>query len=129
MTAPVLLSIVESPTHPNFSALYRRLGLHEIRLTSQRKAIAELKRNTSAFIVAEFFYGYSNNYHAVNISNLDVLLNSLVKYAPAARVIVLVAADERAHVDALNAIHPLHAVLTQPVTEADLAQWLTDERP
>ncbi len=124
MTPRTLFSIIESPAHPDFSALYRRLGFEEVRLTSQRKAIAELKRRTPDFVVAEFFYTFNTYYQAVNISNLDVLLNSLVKYAPAARVIVLVSAAERQHVDALNAILPLHGVLVQPVEAAELEALL-----
>lgn len=39
----LIFSIVESPSHPDFSPLYRELGLEEIRSTSMRKAIAALK--------------------------------------------------------------------------------------
>ncbi|MDV3237564.1 MAG: hypothetical protein LOY58_01765 [Gammaproteobacteria bacterium] len=120
MPRPVLFSIVESPAHPDFSALYRRLDIADVRLTSTRKAIAALKERTPDFVVAEFFYGYGNNYAGVNISNLDVFLFSLQKYAPRARVIVLVDRAERQHVDKLNDILPLHAVLLQPASAADL---------
>jgi len=41
-------------------------------------------------VVAEFFYGFGNNYAGANLGNLDVFLASLQKYAPEARVIVLV---------------------------------------
>lgn len=85
-----VFSILESPTHPDLSAVYARLGIDEIRHTSIRKAISALKTQQPEFVVAEFFYGYGNNYAGVNISNLDVFLFSLQKYAPNARVIVLV---------------------------------------
>ena len=75
-------------------------------------------------VVAEFFYGYGNNYAGANISNLDVLLSSLQKYAPRARVIVLVDGSERAHVDKLAQRFPLYAVLRHPVTEATMAPLL-----
>jgi len=117
---PVLFSIAESPTHPDFSDLYQRLAITEVKLGSMRKAISELKKQTPDVIVAEFFYGYGNNYAGVNISNLDVLLFSLQKAAPEARVIVLVEKSERQYVDKLNDILPLHAVLQQPVVEADM---------
>lgn len=115
-----LFSIIESPTHPDLSALYARLQLRELRFSSTRKAISALKNTAPDFVVAEFFYGYGNNYAGVNISNLDVLLFSLQKYAPQARVIVLVEVRERQYVDKLNAILPLHAILTQPVKQAEL---------
>ena len=115
MTRRIVFSVVESPTHPDFGAVYERLGLEHVRLTSTRKAIAQLKEQTPDFVVAEFFYGYGNNYAGVNISNLDVLLFSLQKYAPQAKVIVLVDKAERQYVDKLNEILPLHAVVVQPV--------------
>lgn len=124
MSAPVVFSIIESPAHPHFSDLYRRLGLEEVRLDSQRKAINRLKREAPDFIVAEFIYGFSTYYQATNISNLDVLLNSLVKYAPGARVIVLVKKAERELAEKLNAIHPLHALLEQPVAERAMEEAL-----
>lgn len=117
---PTVYSIIESPTHPDFSDLYARLGLTELRHTSTRKAISALKDTPPELVVAEFFYGYGNNYAGVNISNLDVFLFSLQKYAPEAKVIVLVDKSERQHVDKLNDIVPLHAVFTHPVSSSDL---------
>jgi len=128
VTRPTVLSVIESPAHPDFSSLYARHGLEQVRVNSTRKAISEAKRLRPAFVVGEFFYGYGNNYAGVNISNLDVLLYSLQKYAPDARVIVLVEKDERHYVDKLNDILPLHAVLQYPVYERDMetalgARW------
>ena len=82
-----LLSIIESPLHADFSALYQSLGINERRVTSMRKAIAELKKFQPDFIVCEFFYGYGNNYAGVNVSNLDVMLASLPKYSPDSRTL------------------------------------------
>ncbi|MGD8589385.1 MAG: hypothetical protein PVG22_11215 [Chromatiales bacterium] len=122
---PILYSIIESPSHPDLSALYRRLGITELQFKAMRRAMAELKRRPPDFVVAEFFYGYANNYAGVNISNLDVFLFSLQKYAPRARVIVLVEKKERQYVDPLNKIFPLHAVLQQPVSQEDIGQLLS----
>ena len=94
-----------------------------------RKAISALKTRTPDFIVAEFFYGWGNNYAGVNISNLDVLLFSLQKYAPAAKVIVLVEKAERQYVAKLNDIFPLHAVLVHPVTELQIVPCLSANAP
>ena len=106
MSQTVLFSVIESPVHPNFSNLYQGLGIQEVRLSSIRKALAQLKKQQPDYIVAEFFYGYGNNYAGVNISNLDVLLSSLQKYAPAARVIVLV--DKAEHPDAVLEVDVTH---------------------
>ena len=124
MTRTTLLSVIESPAQPNLSAMYTRLGITETRLSSMRKALAALKAQPFDYIVAEFFYGYGNNYAGVNISNLDVMLYSLQKYSPDTRVIVLVDKSEREYVDRLNEIFPLHAVLQYPVSAQDMEQVL-----
>lgn len=124
MATTTLLSIIESAAHPNLAAAYRRLGISETRANSMRKALALVKTQPFDFIVAEFFYGYGSNYAGVNISNLDVMLYSLQKYAPETRVIVLVEKSERDYVDKLNQILPLHAVLQYPVSERDIGQVL-----
>jgi hypothetical protein len=118
MTRPVLYSIVQSPTHPNFSSVYSDLGFEEIRLTSMRNAIKALKKNVPEVVVAEFFYGYGSNYAGINVSNLDVFLHSLQKYSPDTMIVVLVDKSEREHVAKLEALFPLHAVLQHPVSEA-----------
>ena len=115
-----LFSIIESATHPNLSPLYQRLGIKETKLTSMRKVMSVLKKQQPDFIVAEFFYGYGNNYAGVNISNLDVMLYSLQKYSPDTRVVVLVDKSERQYVDKLNEIFPIHAVVQSPVREEDI---------
>ncbi|MBT8117257.1 MAG: hypothetical protein KJO66_05455 [Gammaproteobacteria bacterium] len=124
MTAPVLFSIIESPAHRDFSALYRRLGIEEHRPGSMRKAISALKKSVPDFVVAEFIYGYGNNYAGVNICNLDVFLYSLQKYSRETRIIVMVERRELQYVDKLAALFPLHAVLPLPVSEQDLEQAL-----
>jgi len=124
MAEPILFSLVESPSHPDLSGLYKRHGIREVRFSSMRKAIAALKAQRPDIVVGEFFYGYGNNYAGVNISNLDVFLASLRKYAPDARVIVMVDKAERPHVDKLAALFPVSVVLTHPVGEAAMEQAL-----
>jgi len=121
---PVLYSIIESPTHPRLSDLYAELGIDEVQLTSMRKAISELKTNPPDYVVAEFFYGYGNNYAGVNVSNLDVFLYSLQTYAPAAKVIVLADKTDIEHVDKLPRELTPHAVLLQPVSRGQMAEQL-----
>jgi len=124
MAAPVLFSIIESPAHRDFSALYQRLGIEEHKLTSMRKAISALKETVPDFVVAEFMYGYGNNYAGVNVCNLDVFLYSLQKYSRETRIIVMVERGELQYVDRLAELFPLHAVLPLPVSEQDLEQAL-----
>jgi len=74
--------------------------------------------------VAEFFYGYGNNYAGVNISNLDVLLYSLQKYSADSKVIVLVDKEEFKYVDKLNNIIKLHDVFKFPINIKKLGNTL-----
>lgn len=120
MPETLLFSIIESPGHPNLTELYRRRQIREVRLTSMRRAIQALKDQRPDYVVAEFFYGYGNNYAGANLGNLDVFLASLQKYAPAARVIVMVDRHDRQYVDRLAERYPLYAVLVQPVGAADV---------
>jgi hypothetical protein len=125
-----LFSIIESSGHPDFTALYNLLGIKESKINSMRKALAEIKQATLKkqqpdFIVAEFFYGYGNNYAGVNISNLDVMLYSLQKYSADTKVIVLVDKDEYKYVDKLNKIIKLHDILKYPVSNEKLQDSLT----
>ena len=124
--AKTLFSIIESPRHPNFSDVYKQTGLKEVKLNSIRKANAQLKKQLPDYVVAEFIYGYGNNYSGVHISNLDVFLVTLLKYKCNAKVIVLVDKSERQFVDKLNEIMPLHAVLQLPVSGADIEACLKD---
>lgn len=111
--------------HPDFSSAYQRANIQEIKFNSMRKAITALKTQQPDYVVAEFFYGYGNNYAGVNISNLDVFLYSLQRYAPQARVIVMVDKSERQYVDKLNEIFTLYAVLPYPVDKTKLESLLS----
>lgn len=124
MSVALLYSVIESPAHPNLTALYRRLGVEEIKLNSVRKAIAEVKKRAPDWVVADFSYGYANNYAGVNVSNLDVLLSSLRRYAPQARVVVLAEKAEYQYVDRLRALFSVHAALPYPVSEAQMEALL-----
>jgi hypothetical protein len=126
MHQAVLYAIVESPAHPDLSELYRQQGFVLHRFTSMRKAIAALKTTQPDVVVAEFFYGWGNNYAGVNISNLDVLLASLRKYAPKARIIVMAGGSDWPHIDKLRRLFTIHRALQQPVTTADMAEALAE---
>jgi hypothetical protein len=113
-----IFSIIESPLHPAMSALYQRLGMHETRLTSVRKAIQELKKTIPDIVVADFIYGYGNNYAGVNVCNLDVFLHSLQKYKSDYRLIVLAEKEELQYVGRLAELFTIHETLPYPVTES-----------
>lgn len=124
MSKKVLFSIIESPLHPNFIDLYHSLNIENIQFNSMRKAISHLKKQKPDFVVADFLYGYGNNYAGVNVSNLDVFLHSLQKYAPEAKIIVMVEKEELKHVEKLANLFSLHAVLKYPVSSQAITEIL-----
>lgn len=116
----IVYSIIESAAHPDLSALYHRCGYREIQMTSVRKAIQELKRQVPDLVVADFLYGYGNNYAGVNISNLDVFLYSLQKYAPECKVVALFEKSEQAYIAKLQELFAITACYAYPVAEQDI---------
>lgn len=120
----IVYSIIESAAHPDLSALFQRYGHREVQMTSVRKAIQELKRQVPDLVVADFLYGYGNNYAGVNISNLDVFLYSLQKYAPACRVITLYEKSEQRYIGKLEELFSITASFAYPVTEKNIETFL-----
>ncbi len=125
MAKPLLYDIAESPLHPDLSALTEQLGYERLAFSGQRKALSQLKRRPPQYVVADFFYGYGNNYAGANVSNLDVLLRSLQRFAPEARMVVLADRNELMHVDKLAELFMLHAVVALPADLTDLTAVLT----
>ncbi len=119
-----LFSIIESPLHPRLTALYQRLGYDEVQLTSTRKAVSQLKKQKPDLVVADFVYGYSNNYSGIHISNLDVFLMSMQKFAPDTRVIILAAPNEREYAEKMRNICPIEAILPFNVAEDTLTRQI-----
>ena len=124
MSQKIVYSIIESPLHPNFTSLYQSLNFENVQLSSMRKAISQLKKQKPDYVVAEFMYGYGSNYAGVNVSNLDVFLHSLQKYAPEAKVIAMVEKHEVKYVPKLLDLFTLHAVLQHPVSQEALTSVL-----
>jgi len=124
MSKPILFSIIESPHHPNHSALLARMGFEEVQLTSTRKAVSQLKKQKPDVVVADFVYGFSNNYSGVHISNLDVFLMSMQKFAPDTEVIILTSPSEMQHAEKMRDICPIKAILPFTVPEQELAGLL-----
>lgn len=121
-----LFSIIESPLHPRLTSLFTRLGFEEVQLTSTRKAVSQLKKQVPDLVVADFVYGYSNNYSGIHISNLDVFLMSMQKFAPGTKVIILAAANELEYAQKMREICPIAAILPFSITEAEMERVLAD---
>ena len=124
MSQKVVYSIILSPLHPNLVNLYHGLNIENVQFNSMRKAISHLKKQKPDYVVADFLFGYGSNYAGVNVSNLDVFLHSLQKYAPEAKVIVMVEKEEIKHVAKLEALFTLHSVLQYPVSPKTMTDVL-----
>ena len=108
----------------SYRCLCQSSGFEELRFDSTRKAISQLRTRKPDYVIGEFVYGYGNNYAGVNVSNLDVFLYSLQKYAPEAKVIVVVEKPEQQYVAKLAELFDLHGVLSLPVDMAELQKLL-----
>ncbi len=120
----VLYSIIESPLHPQLSTFYKKHDFTEVRLNSVRKAIQALKKQPPDYVIADFVYGYGNNYAGVNISNLDVFLYSLAKYAPDCKVLVCYEKSDKDFVAKLQALFPAIETMVYPIREDQLKTLL-----
>jgi hypothetical protein len=116
----ILFSLVESPFHPNFAALYKRLGILETPFSSARNLHKVLHKQTPDFFVGDFIYGWANNYAGTNLSNLDVTLATLQRFAPKAKVIVFTQPGDEPHVLKLQELFDVHAVLRYSASEKEM---------
>ena len=119
-----LFALIESPFSPHFPDLYRELGIVAERFDSARNLHRALRKEAPDFFVGEFIYGWGNNYAGANVSNLDVTLRALQCVAPQAKTIVFMQPSEAPHIGKLLDLFPIHALLTYPVTEAQMRALL-----
>lgn len=121
-----LFSLVESPFHPNFIALFQRLGIQATAFSTARNLHKALQKRAPEYFVGDFIYGWANNYAGTNLSNLDVTLATLQRFAPDAKVIVFAQASDEPHVQRLTELFPVHAILKYPVSEQAMQAALGD---
>ncbi len=119
-----LYTLLESATFLRFPELYAELGITETRFTSARQFNKALAKQAPDIVLAEFRYGFGNNYAGVNISNLDVSLYALQRHAPEAKVIVLADKTEQPHLPKLEALFSIAATLTLPCSKQTLKATL-----
>ena len=119
-----LLSVIETPLHPDFSELYRAKGYVPSRVNSMRKAISHVKKNPVDVVVADFLYGYGEDYAGITVSNVDVLLYSLQRYRPDTGVILLAHKNEQQYLSKLSESFEIKAALVHPVRAEDLEAWI-----
>ena len=121
-----VLSIRETPRHPDFSDIFKAQGIVADAVNSIRKANQYLKKNCPDLIVSEFFYAYGSNYSGVHISNLDMLFVSLQKTQCAAKIVALVDPSETEYIKKLAQLYPLYHYFVYPLTNNEMAEFLQD---
>ena len=115
-----IYTLFESTTFLRFPELYASLDISETRFQSARQFNKAISRQVPDIVMAEFRYGFGNNYASVNVSNLDVSLYTLQRHAPDARVIVVADKTEIPHLPKLQALFDIDVMLPLPVSESSL---------
>jgi len=113
---PLLLAILEMGGYPNFTPLYQRLGYRVEMETSGRRAMAWLKRNAPAVVVAEFNVDPA---FRDRTSNLESIL-ATIQRLPQTRVVVFYEPETDAELQKLRLRFPRFEALPFPIDEARL---------
>lgn len=120
MSPPLLLAVAEFLGHGNLKSVYEAAGYQVHVEFSVRRAIAWLRKNRPAVVVADFWFQPD---FRDRVSNLESLLATV---QPMAGTRVLLYHD-RAHQTALDKVGQrfhIDAALPLPVREADIAATL-----
>lgn len=118
--SPLLLNVIELLGYPNQRPLFERLGYRVATEFAVRKAIALMRREKPAAIVADFYFQPD---FRDRVSNLESLL-AAAQSMPDVKVVVLYEAPHAHALERLRQRFRIDAALTLPVNEADLTQVL-----
>lgn len=110
---PLLLAIVEIGGYPNFTSLYESLGFRVIQVSSVRKAIAVLKKEHPAVIVAEF--NFQTDFRD-RTSNLESLMATLQRTGTENAPIGLIIFYEKEHEVPLQRLYRSYPDITASLT-------------
>ena len=117
MSKPLLLSIIELGGYPDFRPLYESAGFEVIRETSMRKALAAIKKQRPAVVVAEF--NFQSDFRD-RTSSLESMM-SVVQRLPGTRVVVFYEKEYSHQFDRLLERHSVYRAFAFPIPETELA--------
>lgn len=122
-TRKVLLAIIEQGGYQNFKPLYERHGYQVLIVNTMRKALAEVRAQKPAVIVAEF--NYQSDFRD-RTSTLESLLASVERLQHGAesrtiKVIVFYEKEYQHQLDKLKTMFTNFEALAYPIDESDLA--------
>ena len=118
---PLLLSIIEIGGYPDFTGLYQQHGYQTEQVTSVRKAISAMKKQSVDTIVAEF--NFQSDFRD-RTSNLETLLATIQGKYPDTRVIVMFEREYQHAFDRLCESYPIDIALPFPVSKEMIEQTL-----
>jgi DNA-binding NtrC family response regulator len=122
-TTPLLLSIIELGGYPDLTAAYEQAGFRVEKVASVRKALAVLKQDSPAVVVADF--NFQSDFRD-RTSSLESLLATLQSRHPDTKIVVLYDREnEQPFEERLRSRWPLHAALAFPVEAAHMAAALS----
>lgn len=124
MPPPSLLAVAEFLGHGNLKTLYDAAGYQTHLEFSVRRAIAWLRKNRPAVVVADFYFQPD---FRDRLSNLESLL-AAVQHMAGTRVLVYYDPAHQAALDKVGQRFHIDAALPLPLQEADvtaaLGAWL-----
>lgn len=121
----LLLSLIELLGYPNLRPCYERLGYRVATEFTVRKAIALLRKETPAVIVADLYFQPD---FRDRVSNLESLLAAAQSHQ-GVKVLVLYEAPHAHALERLRQRFRIDAALTLPVREEVLVPLLEAWRP
>ncbi|MBM4180533.1 MAG: hypothetical protein FJ209_03130 [Betaproteobacteria bacterium] len=116
----MLLSLVELLGYPNLRPIYVALGYRVHTEFSARKAIAFLRKEKPAVIVADFYFQPDFRDRVSNLESLLAAAQSLKEV----KVVVLYEAAHQHALDRLRQRFRIDAALTLPVKNSDIDRVL-----
>lgn len=122
MPRPLLLSIVELGGYPSFANLYREAGFDVLEERAMRKALAVIKRERPAVVVAEF--NFQSDFRD-RTSSLESMM-SAVQRLPDTRVLVFFEKEYEHQFKRLRERHPVYRAFPFPIDTAELARCLAE---
>lgn len=120
MDEPALLAVAEFLGHGNLKPLYESAGYQVHMEFSVRKAIAWLRKNRPAVVVADFWFQAD---FRDRVSNLESLLAAVQSMA-GTRVLVYYDPAHQAALDKVGQRFRIDAALPLPMREAEVAATL-----
>lgn len=118
---PTLYSIVELGGYPDFGPQYRQAGFQVVSVQSVRKALALMKKDPPAVVVAEF--NFQSDFRD-RTSTLETLMATLQSRYPECKSIILYEPEVAHAFKRLQATFPIDVALAFPVDAERMQQAL-----